>query len=94
MIGLPALDAFRDAREAQDMAATIEMKTTRPRSVGRELELVRLEHRARRLDAVLRELRRRARYHPAPELIGRAIDGFQLELSEVRDLLQETREAL
>jgi hypothetical protein len=43
-----------------------------------------LEHRARRLDMVVRELRRRARNHPAPHLIGQAIDGLEAELVAVR----------
>ena len=43
-----------------------------------------LEHRARRLDLVVRELRRRARHHPAPHLIGQAIEGLEAELIAVR----------
>jgi hypothetical protein len=43
-----------------------------------------LEHRARRLDMVVRELRKRARNHPAPHLIGQAIDGLEAELVAVR----------
>jgi hypothetical protein len=43
-----------------------------------------LEHRARRLDLVVRELRKRARNHPAPHLIGQAIEGLEAELIAVR----------
>lgn len=43
-----------------------------------------LEHRARRLDMVLRELRKRARGHPAPHLVARAIEGLDAELAAVR----------
>ena len=43
-----------------------------------------LEHRARRLELVVRELRKRARNHPAPQLIGQAIDGLEAELIAVR----------
>ena len=43
-----------------------------------------LEHRARRLDMVVRELRKRARHHPAPHLIGQAIDGLETELIAIR----------
>ncbi|HEX6618624.1 MAG TPA: hypothetical protein VF024_03135 [Solirubrobacteraceae bacterium] len=43
-----------------------------------------LEHRARRLDMVVRELRKRARHHPAPHLIGQAIEGLEAELIAVR----------
>jgi hypothetical protein len=43
-----------------------------------------LEHRARRLDMVVRELRKSARNHPAPHLIGRAIAGLEVELTAVR----------
>jgi hypothetical protein len=43
-----------------------------------------LEHRARRLELVVRELRKRARNHPAPQLIGQAIDGLDAELIAVR----------
>ena len=43
-----------------------------------------LEHRARRLDSVVRELRKRARRHPAPHLIGQAIEGLEAELIAVR----------
>ena len=43
-----------------------------------------LEHRARRLDSVVRELRKRARHHPAPHLIGQAIEGLEAELIAVR----------
>ena len=43
-----------------------------------------LEHRARRLDSVVRELRKRARGHPAPHLIGQAIEGLEAELIAVR----------
>ncbi len=42
------------------------------------------EHRAQRLDMVLRELRKRARHHPAPHLIGQAIEGLEAELAAVR----------
>ena len=38
----------------------------------------------RRLDMVLRELRKRAANHPAPHLIGRAIEGLEAELAAVR----------
>jgi hypothetical protein len=41
-------------------------------------------HRAQRLELVLRELRKRARQHPAPHLIGQAIDGLEAELAAVR----------
>jgi hypothetical protein len=41
-------------------------------------------HDAKRLDLVLRELRKRARHHPAPHLIGRAIEGLEAELAAVR----------
>lgn len=44
----------------------------------------RLEHRARRLDMVVRELRKRAQNHPAPHLIGQAIAGLEAELTAVR----------
>jgi hypothetical protein len=47
-----------------------------------------LEHRARRLDRVVRELRKRARHHPAPHLIGQAIEGLEAELIAVRRTLQ------
>ena len=43
-----------------------------------------LEGRAHRLDLVVRELRRRARNHPAPHLIGQAIEGLEAELIAVR----------
>ena len=43
-----------------------------------------LEHRARRLDMVVRELRKRARHHPAPQLISQAIEGLEAELIAVR----------
>jgi hypothetical protein len=43
-----------------------------------------LEHRARRLDMVVRELRKRARHHPAPHFIGQAIEGLEAELIAVR----------
>ena len=43
-----------------------------------------LEHRARRLDMVVRELRKRARHHPAPHLIGQAIEGLETELIAIR----------
>jgi hypothetical protein len=43
-----------------------------------------LEHRARRLDMVVRELRKRVRHHPAPHLIGQAIEGLEVELTAVR----------
>lgn len=76
------------------MAATPPLKAHRPRSMAHELELMRLEHRADRLDAVLRELRRRARRHPAPGLMGRAIEGFRVELASVRQLLRETGDEL
>jgi hypothetical protein len=56
----------------------------RPASLASQLERTRLEHRADRLEAVLRELRRRARNHPAPHLLRHAIDGFDHELTAVR----------
>jgi hypothetical protein len=43
-----------------------------------------LEHRARRLTLVVRELRKRSRNHPAPHLIGHAIEGLEAELIAVR----------
>jgi hypothetical protein len=51
------------------------------------LERDRLERHADRLGHVVRELRRRAHDHPAPHLIGRAIDGFEAELEAVRKQL-------
>jgi len=59
----------------------------RRRSIAVELERARLEHRARRMEAVVHQLRERARHHPAPHLLGRAIDGFDAELTSVRDRL-------
>lgn len=56
----------------------------RPASIVAELEQLRLEHRAARLEAVLRELRARARNHPAPRLLATAIGGFDAELIDVR----------
>ena len=41
-------------------------------------------HRARRLELVLHELRKRARHHPAPHLIRQAIDGLEAELAAAR----------
>ncbi len=43
-----------------------------------------LEHRAHRLEMVVRELRKRAHRHPAPHLIGQAIAGLEVELTAVR----------
>jgi hypothetical protein len=43
-----------------------------------------LEHRARRLDMVVRELRKRAKGHPAPHPIGQALAGLEVELTAVR----------
>lgn len=57
---------------------------SRPGSIAAEPERARLEHRAGRLEAVVRELRKRAPNHPAPHLLGRAIDGFDAELRAVR----------
>jgi hypothetical protein len=48
-----------------------------------------LEHRARRLDMVMHELRKRARHHPAPHLIGQAIEGLEAELVAVRRKLRD-----
>lgn len=76
------------------MAAAVEMRHDNPRSLAHELELVRLEHRAQRLDAVVRELRSRVRHHSAPHLIGRAIDGFDAELAAVRRLLRDARNSV
>lgn len=55
-----------------------------PHVLADELKRLRLEDRARRLDAVAGELRKRARKHPAPWLIRRAIAGFDHELRAVR----------
>jgi hypothetical protein len=41
-------------------------------------------HRTQRLELVLRELRKRARHHPAPHLIREAIDGLEAELAAAR----------
>jgi hypothetical protein len=59
----------------------------RPASIAAELERTRLQHRAGRLEAVVRELRKRTLHHPAPHLLGRAIDGFDAELRAVRKRL-------
>jgi hypothetical protein len=63
------------------------MATTANRPAPIALERTRLEHRAGKLDAVARELRKRARHHPAPHLLGRAIDGLDAELRAVRKRL-------
>jgi hypothetical protein len=47
-----------------------------------------LEHRARRLEMVVHELRKRAGSHPAPHLIGQAIEGLEAELITVRRKLR------
>jgi hypothetical protein len=60
-------------------------------SLAVDLERRRLEHRAARLEAVMRELRARARNHAAPQLLGRAIEGFDVELDAVRRRLAATR---
>ncbi|MGZ4269704.1 MAG: hypothetical protein ACXVFN_02855 [Solirubrobacteraceae bacterium] len=56
-----------------------------------ERRRVRLEDRAHRLGTVLSELRRRARSHPRPDLIGQAIYGFDRELAAVRRELRAAR---
>lgn len=65
----------------------------RPASIAAELERTRLQHRAGRIEAVVHQLRERARHHPAPHLLGRAIDGFDAELTSVRDRLAAVTDA-
>jgi hypothetical protein len=48
-----------------------------------------LEHRARRLETVVRELRKRVPGHPAPHLVGQAIAGLEAELIAVRRKLRQ-----
>jgi hypothetical protein len=59
--------------------------------IADDLDLRRLRHRERRLDAVLRELRSRAEGYPPgrARLVGRAIEGFEGELAVVRRRLTE-----
>jgi hypothetical protein len=60
-----------------------------PATLGGELARLRLEHRARRLEMVVRELRRRADEHetrgnPVPVPLREALLEFTRELAEVR----------
>ncbi len=57
-------------------------------SMGAQLTRRRLEVRLHRLEAVAGALRRRADGHPAPELIGRAITGFEREMEAARRQLR------
>ena len=61
-------------------------------SITDELQRLRLEHRAARIDLVTRELRRRSAGHPAAHLIGRAIEGFESELVVVQRRLRKHSE--
>lgn len=78
---------------AETASASARFAVSRP-TLAQELELIRLERRAQRLELVLRELRRRARHHPAPILLGHAIDGFDTELAAVRSVLRSIRTSL
>jgi hypothetical protein len=62
-------------------------------SIGDNLRLARLEHRAGRLETVLGLLRNRSRNraHHAPHLLHQAIDGFERELAAVRRELGHRR---
>jgi hypothetical protein len=62
-----------------------------PRSVTKAVRRVALERPALRLDLVARELRRRAPANPAPGLVGRAVDGLEVELAAVRRQLGRRR---
>lgn len=62
-----------------------------PATVGAELERVRLEHRARRLECALRRLRHRAQATLGPSRrtgLQRAVDDVSGELEHVRDRLR------
>lgn len=62
-------------------------------SIGRELERVRLEHRARRMGFAIAALRdisdARAKNGAAPPALRRAIAGFSQELSQVRQRIDQ-----
>ena len=58
-------------------------------AVSGKIAMTPREHHAQRLGMVLRELRKRARDHPAPHLIGRAIEGLEAELAAVRRQLDQ-----
>lgn len=60
-----------------------------PGSIPTAVVATALEHRARRLEMVVHELRKRARRHPAPHLIGQAIEGLDAELVAVRRKLRD-----
>lgn len=66
-------------------------------SLARDLEQLRLEERARRMEAVIRELRARARYREArggevPVPLHDAIAGFREELAGIDRRLEGRRE--
>ena len=66
-------------------------------SLARDLERLRLEERARRMEAVIRELRARARHREArsgevPVPLREAIDGFREELAGIDRRLGGRRE--
>ena len=65
----------------------------RATSIGRELERVRLEHRARRMSFAIAALRdisdARAKNGPAPPALRQAIAGFSRELSQVRQRIDK-----
>jgi hypothetical protein len=62
------------------------------RPIGAELERVRLEHRARRIERALAVLRDHRAYPPdrdRPAALDQAIAGFRQELAAVRDRLRQ-----
>jgi hypothetical protein len=71
------------------------MLATQPAdTIGLELEIVRLRHRASRIQLVIARLRervveRRRAGDPIPSALGHAIHGFEIELQATRDRLSE-----
>jgi hypothetical protein len=64
-------------------------------SIAQDLELRRLTHRADRMQAVVEELQRRARFHAArhgavPAPLRQAIDDFRVELRRLRRRIAAT----
>ena len=65
-------------------------------TIGHDLELRRLTHRAERMEAVIFELQRRARFHAerhgdVPPPLRQAIGDFRLELRSLRRRIAKVR---
>jgi hypothetical protein len=76
------------AVQARDLAVEGDAMPPSPAVIRTAIAPTALEHRARRLDMVVRELRKRARHHPAPHLIAQAVEGLESELMAVRHRLR------